>query len=288
MISTTICGGLGNQLFMYATARALSLKKKTNLTLNVNTGFLYDKEYKRTYELGNFNIKFRKKRLLTFDYPLGSFIQKISKRLGFNLLCPWYKYYKESTNNKDFDQNLFKINTNNLYLDGYWQSAKYFSEFEIDIRKDLQMNFKKSDLLNKEEKEIFENSAGTPVCLGVRLYQECNHELSFDITQADYYIKAMNHICKHVEKPIFYVFTQAKDWVHLNIENKCNHTIKYINEKPNATIEDLYLMTKFQYHIISNSSYYWWGAWLAKGKIVISNNNFINKESNCKEWIIIE
>lgn len=289
MISTTICGGLGNQLFMYAAARALSLKKKTDLFLNINTGFINDIEYKRIYELDNFNIKFKKNRLLTFDYPLGTFIQKVSKRIGVNLLCPWYKYYNDPTQNKDFDQNFYNLKTDNLYIDGYWQSEKYFTEFEKEIRQDLQMDFEKSDLLIKEEKDIFDNpGTETPICLGVRLYQECKHALSFEITQADYYLKAMDYICKQVENPVFYVFTQAKEWVSENIESCVKYKIKYISEKPNSTIEDLYLMTKFRFHIISNSSYYWWGAWLANGEMVISNNNFINKASNCKEWIVIE
>ena len=289
MISTTICGGLGNQLFMYATARALSLKKKTDLFLNINTGFINDIEYKRIYELDNFNIKFKKNRLLTFDYPLGTFIQKVSKRLGVNLLCPWYKYYNDPTQNKDFDPILYNLKTDNLYIDGYWQSEKYFAEFEKEIRQDLQMNFEKSNLLIKEEKEIFDNPGSeTPICLGVRLYQECKHALSFEITQVDYYLKAMDYICKLVENPVFYVFTQAKEWVSENIESCGKYKIKYVSEKPNSTIEDLYLMTKFRFHIISNSSYYWWGAWLAKGEMVISNNNFINKATNCKEWIVID
>ena len=51
--------------------------------------------------------------------------------------------------------------------------------------------------------------------------------------------------------------------------------------------EDLYLMSQFQYHIISNSSFYWWGAWLANGKIVVSNDKFKNKKQNCQNWIIL-
>ena len=50
-------GGLGNQMFQYAFARNLSLKKNVPLILDLY-GFEYDSYYKRDFDLGNFNIKY--------------------------------------------------------------------------------------------------------------------------------------------------------------------------------------------------------------------------------------
>lgn len=286
MIATTLFGGIGNQLFIYATARALAIKNGTDLILNANE-FRKDKVYKREFELKYFNIKYKENRLLTFDYPLGNLPKKISRRIGYNILCPSYKYYTDKTHNHAYDNNLLNINYQNIYLEGYWQSEKYFKEYAEIIKNDLQFKIVKSDILAKEEEDIFGDKQYTPVCIGIRRYQECNRKLSFNITNEDYYISAIEYLSKKINNPIFYIFTQDQEWVNSALVKRTKFKFRFIKEKKNATIEDLFLMSKFKYHIISNSSYYWWGAWLSDSKIVISNNNFINKDSNCEKWTII-
>lgn len=287
MIATILSGGIGNQLFMYAAARALALKNKTSLILNIDKGFRNDVTYKRNFELEVFNLEYRQCPILTFDTHFGKIIHKISLLVGRNILSPTYKILRDSTKNRGVDDRLLCSEGCNYFLEGYWQSEKYFKGFEKEIRKDLVFNFEKSEVLSKEEVQIFEDKRSTPVCIGVRRYQECTGSLSFSITDKSFYIRAMNYILLKVNNPVFYVFTQDKEWVLNNLNPNKKYDIRFVAEKENSTIEDLYLMTRFKYHIISNSSFYWWGAWLANGEIVISTNNFINKESNCESWIII-
>lgn len=287
MIATIISGGIGNQLFMYAAARALSLRLNTGLVLNTKKGFRDDHAFNRNFELNVFDIYYSENKGLTFDRIGGKLIYKISRLFGFNILHPSYKILHDSTNNRGIDPRLFTHNKKNVFLEGYWQSEEYFQDYESVIRNDLTFLFERSITLKDEECQIFNEKNKNPVCMGVRRYQECTGPLSFAITDEHYYRKAMDYMCSKIDNPVFYVFTQDKEWVlkFLNPEGKYN--IRFIREKENATIEDLYLMTRFKYHIISNSSYYWWGAWLAHGDIVVSNNNFINKSSNCKSWIVI-
>lgn len=287
MIATIVSGGIGNQLFMYAAARALSLRQNTDLVLNIEKGFRDDYTYKRNFELNVFKLKYHQDAILTFDTFLGKIIYKVSRIFGRNILRPSYKLLHDTTDNKGVDERFFKCDDSDYFLDGYWQSEMYFKDYENVIRDDLVFSFDKSGVLQNEEYQIFSQSGKIPVCMGVRRYQECTGPLSFSITDEEYYIKAMDYMCAQLHDPVFYVFTQDKDWVlsKLNIDGK--YDIRFVVDKENATIEDLYLMSRFKYHIISNSSFYWWGAWLANGDIVISNSNFVNKKSNCSLWTII-
>lgn len=69
---------------------------------------------------------------------------------------------------------------------------------------------------------------------------------------------------------------------------RTDESIVFISNE-NEAYEDLYLMTECRHFVISNSTFYWWGAWLSesKDKIVISSNKFPDKDSCLKEWIYL-
>ena len=286
MIVLTLSGGIGNQLFMYAAARALALRNGTELVLNIEQGFINDKEYKRHFELDKFNINYKTNRFLTFDYFGGKIIKAISRKIGFNIMRPTYPFLTDRTKNQGVDDFFFQIRNKNIYLEGYWQSELYFKDYAYKIKDDLRFDEKMPLNILQEEKNIFDNSKDeTPVCLGVRTYQECKHAMSFPKTDLGYYIKAMDYIKKNVKKPVFCVFSQDNDWCLKNLLSLDGYNVKLMKEQ--TAYNDLYLMSKFDYHIISNSSFYWWGAWLSDSKLVISNKSFQNKESNCPNWIVL-
>lgn len=286
MVITTLEGGLGNQLFMYAAARALSLKLQTSLVLNIETGFLYDSKYHRKFEMDCFKLEFDHNKLLEFNFPGGRFVRSISKRIGRNMFYPQCLYYKDRTNGYGVDANFFRLE-GNVFLDGYWQSEFYFKEYQEQIRKDLRFTKQPSDITLKERDRII-NSKGTPISVGVRRYQECADPSLARLTDENYYLQAMNWISERVDSPVFYVFTQDRKWVYEKLVKYCKHKIVFIEEKENSTQNDMFLMTQFQYHIICNSTFYWWGAWLANGHIVVSNNNFKSSKTNCEKWTILK
>ena len=286
MIATTLAGGIGNQLFMYAAAQSLALDKGTQLVLNTDDGFVNDYQFHRNYELDNFNIHYKTNRFLTFNYKGGERIKNLSRKYGLNILCPLYTFLGETTYNKGIDNRFFEIKSRYIYIEGYWQSEKYFHNHTDYIRKELSFNFKKSDSLLKESANILSQKNNIPVCVGVRRYQECVNKPSFGVVEADFYIEAMNYmISKLPILPYFYIFSQDVDWVKKNIIPFANCPIKIMDE--HTTIEDLYLMSLFKYHIISNSSFYWWGARLANGNLVVSTKQFINKDTNLPDWYVI-
>lgn len=287
MIATTLSGGIGNQLFMYATAKAMALRNETELVINNTTDFAKDSVYHRQYELDVFNFSFKKNRFLTFDYPGGNLIKKICRKVGRNIFCPQYIFFIDKFNNHKYNPALLEIRNTCIYLEGYWHSELYFKDYEKTIREELAFDFVKSDMLIMEENEIFNQPNITPICIGVRRYEEAPDPNHFNLTDKDYYLAAMDFFEKRVTNPVFFLFTQAKEWVNNNLCHS-GHDIRFIKDKQNnGTVEDLYLMSRFKYHIISNSSYYWWGAWLANGETVVSCRNWFNDKANCESWILI-
>lgn len=287
MISTVIYGGLGNQLFIYAVARAMALRNGTDLALNITQGFKDDKLYKRHLELDAFNVKYRTAFLQTFNIPGCKVIRKLSRTIGRNILLPHILFIKDSTGNRGIDTRILQHGISNAFLEGYWQSYKYFEDFEDQIREDLTFRYPIKEIVLSEEKEIFGNSNTTPVCVGVRRYQECTEHNSLGdiiVQGAEFYLKAMDIMSEKANNPVFYIFTQDKKWVEQNIIPHTNHKIMLMRYEGKNAIDDLYLQTRFKHHIVSNSSYYWWGAWLANSKNVICTRHFYNKQCSLPHW----
>lgn len=288
MITTTLFGGLGNQMFIYSIVRALSLKNNVPMAFNITQGFKDDKLFYRSLELNKFKLNLPESKIETFNIPFGKKIRSISRKLSFNILNPSYKFIIEDSP-RHFQRELMTQSLKNVYLEGYWQSPYYFSDYEDIIKKDFAINVELSQDI-KDELAIMKGLGDNIVMIGVRRYQECASNSMIPggkLTQTDYYLKAMEIIQSKINNPVFVVFTQDIEWARNNFPSKYN--IYYVKQKTgeNSAIEDLYLMQNCSHHIISNSSFYWWGAWLGinPNKIVITPDNFINADSICNNWI---
>lgn len=286
MIATTIRGGLGNQMFMYAMARAMSLRNKTSMAFNLHEGFEKDFQFHRKLELQNLNVEMGERAPFTvFDYKGACFTQFLSKKVGRNIVVPQYRIIKEDVP-MHFQPELVDKCFKNVYLEGYWQSEKYFGDFREQIRKDFEIVTPIADNVKAELNEM-QQGGHNLVFIGVRRYQECKQTRSGMVLNADYYNKAIKCIEGRVSNLKFIVFTQQPEWAkqHLIVKSP----IMFAQHKTGelSTIEDLFLMTQCRHAIISNSSFYWWGAWLMRSadKIVIAPNNFINIDSPCEGWI---
>lgn len=288
MIATTLFGGLGNQMFIYATVRAISLKNKVGMAFNISQGFNDDKLFFRNLELSKFNLVIPESNISTFNIPMGKRIRAISRKLGFNLLSPKYKFIKEERP-YHFQKSLLYQKLPNVYLEGYWQSPYYFEEYSNIIKNDfnIKINIRKEV---QDELSLIKSLSDNIVMIGVRRYQECSSTKLIPggkLTDINYYIKAMDLIRSKINKPVFIVFSQDQEWVRDNIPSGSNLYFVKPKDGENSAIEDLYLMQNCNHHIISNSSYYWWGAWLGNNpnKIVVAPDNFINKDTLCSNWI---
>ncbi|WP_455593393.1 alpha-1,2-fucosyltransferase [Bacteroides sp.] len=284
MIVSSLYGGLGNQMFIYAMVKAMSLRNKVPFAFNLKSDFANDYIYKRELALSDFSLKLPESCLLTFDYLGGGYIRSFSRKLGRNVIVPSYRFICE-TRPCRFEEYLVREENKKVYLEGYWQSDRYFIDYEKEIRQDFVISKNFSEDVYCELKEI--NSVGeNAVMIGVRRYQESTVAPG-GVLDADYYKKAMDLIASKISSPVFFCFSQDPEWVLKNLSGKYPIRMIKIKEGNNRAIDDLFLMINCKHYIISNSSFYWWGAWLSKNqdKIVVAPNNFVNIDSLPKDWL---
>jgi hypothetical protein len=148
-----------------------------------------------------------------------------------------------------------------MYLNGYWQSEKYFKSAEDKLRSELCLFDKPDEANQKILDEIVQCPA---VSLHIRRGDYITNPsaaLVHGVCSLDYYHSAIRHITAHVENPYFFVFSDDPQWVKDNL--KIGYPVQFVEANgPDRGAEDMRLMKSCRHHIIANSSFSWWAAWL--------------------------
>jgi hypothetical protein len=244
MIITKIQGGLGNQMFQYAYGKHLATKYKKKLYCDIN---FYQYQSLRNFSLQDFE-----------NIDLDTSVDNI--KVNF----PIYKI------DDDFNyKEIAEPNNCGYYLDGYWQSEKYFKESESVIRKQFKPN-----------KFLFESILETPgldtktVSMHIRRTDYVTSNGYHPVQSLDYYQNAIDLIGDY---DTLYIFSDDINW--------CKENLKFNNmifRDGNSDIEDLFLMSMCANNIIANSTFSWWAAWLNEhpDKKVISPSKWLGEQTN--------
>jgi len=255
IISTRLMGGLGNQLFQYATAYALSKEQGRELVLD--TRFFDSYTLHGGYKLDRLNISSRKLtneecsyfplwqiRLLTRFPKLDCFFRNwlLEKSFNFQIL----------STKQDKSVNLV----------GYWQSPKYFAKY----RELLKIEFSPKSSLNKHYQNhtsnIMENDS---VAIHIRrgdYLSNPNALAKHGVCTTGYYKAAIELIKKKYKEPKFFFFSDDIAWTKLEFADLLqNYHCTYVSG--GTAEDDFWLMSKAKNHIIANSTFSWWAAWLA-------------------------
>jgi hypothetical protein len=293
-----LCGGLGNQLFQYAAARNLAIKNNTKLIIDISTGFIIDFKDCRKFSL-NLNLNKIKNVFLKKKVPffwLFLFIKKI-----FKLKKIFNNFYYFSLINERFlnhySKKIKNFNINkNLFLLGFFQSEKYFCENKDLIIKELMPTIPRDKFFLEMKKNIIKNNA---VSIGVRMYENYSSNVHYKfggITDVNFYKKSIKLITNTIINPIFFLFSTKNSNIEklfLEIPQLKNSKTFLITEENNFkdAQNNLWLMSYCRNHIISNSSFYWWGAYFSSirydNQKIICSKNFINKDTSPNHWKVI-
>ena len=285
LVISNVLGGLGNQMFQYAAGRALALTNNRSLLLDLS-GFT-DYQLHHGFELSRvFSLVATKAEPSTTHELLGwrenYWARKILRRRQFAWLRgdkfvvePYFNYWSD----------FFNL-TGDCYLYGYWQSERYFKAVESVIRQDFTFR----EPLKEHNAELaLEMASIQSVSLHVRrgdyVSNPKNHNI-MSVCDLEYYRLAINYIATHVEQPVFYLFSDDMAWVKQNLpmEFPCI----YIEHNGGAeSYRDMQLMSLCCHHVIANSSFSWWGAWLNSNpeKIVIAPRKWFANGTNIKDLI---
>lgn len=286
MLIVKIIGGLGNQMFQYAYAKALEqsgyevkIDITAFLTYKLHGGYQLDK-YKTDLEQSTID----ENKIL---YKNNIFF-KILKKLGIK--SSKIKQEKDLL----FDSNFLKIGNNN-YIEGYFQSEKYFKNIREVLLKQFIIKQETSNYTKKIEKKIIvsKNSCALHVRRGDFVSSTNIH--IHGVCDIWYYKKAMKYLEEKIGVMDSFIFSDDIDWVKENLD--VQNAIYIESKEKRLPHEDIYLMSLCSHNIIANSSFSWWGAWLNqnKNKIVIAPKRWfvdekMQKQSRdivCESWIKI-
>lgn len=285
MIIVKLIGGLGNQMFQYAAGRCLAHKYSTELKLDIRDFKNYTL---RNYDLNSFGIiqNFATSSDLSHIlFPSDRIAIRAFKRVKWNISrVQRIEYIKEKE--FSFQQNFLKL-PDNIYLDGYWQSEKYFLGIENIIRKEFTV----TNPLTSISRDLAERIKN---CEAVSLHVRRGDYVSDPKTNSvhgvcgiEYYCNAIDMIHEKIENPCFFIFSDDPEWACCNIKPDAPTTYVKYNDC-SKDYEDICLMSMCKHNIIANSSFSWWGAWLNENpeKIVIAPKKWFNsKDMNTRDLL---
>lgn len=274
MVITRIWGGLGNQLFEYAAGRRLALANDDQLKLDIS----HYQISSRPYKLNKFNIVEdialpMEVQRLTGMKDHSSMPARIRRRLMRYL--PTRRTAIIVERSSGFRPEVLSA-TGDAYMDGYWQSELYFKDIEHIIRGEFRL---------KDPPGAINRTVGAAIseCESVSLHVRRGDYVSNPLYNQvhgtcplEYYEAAVELIAKEVKDPHFFVFSDDLEWTKRNL--MLGYPAAYPHNGEENDYEDLRLMSLCKHHIIANSSFSWWGAWLSANpnKVVIAPKRWFN------------
>ncbi len=259
-------------MFQYAAGRALSYRLQIPLKLDLSK---FEDYTLRSYKLNHFDIQ--------EDFATPEDLEAFSPpEKGLPLVLFRAKNFMKPRHQKKifiekkvgYDEDFNRI-SGSCWLKGYWQSEKYFEPIEKLIRREFKLH-EEPDPLNRELLRDIKDklSVSVHVRRGDYVANPVTNEVH-GFLGTSYYEKAIQYLQSKIKSPVFFVFSDDIEWAEKNL--KTDHPLVFVDHNGGEKdYEDLRLMWNCKYHIIANSSFSWWGAWLSNydGQYVIAPKNW--------------
>jgi hypothetical protein len=253
-------GRLGNQLFQYAFLFAIA--KKNNYEFGIPFKSKSDNEY--------------------YNLFLPECFSNLSAKDSSNH-NNIYRFYEQKF---EYDESVFSL-PDNIDFWGYFQTEKYFKNYRNEILNEFKFNNEITDYClnfikntNPENKKI--------LSIHIRLGDYVNNQDAHPVCSKEYYQKALE---KNPNDVLIYAFSDDVEKCKI-LFSEFNREIVYPNS--GNLFKDMCLMAFCDYHIIANSSFSWWGAWLSNSKQVIAPSIWFGpkiqknwQDVYCEGWIVI-
>lgn len=281
MLIVKLVGGLGNQMFQYAAARALALARSLPLHLDT-TGFVGCRLH-QGFEL---------QHVFHCDMPIAS-SHDVQTVLGWRA-APLVRRFLARSELTALRGHAFiaephfhhwpclRSVPDKAYLHGYWQSEKYFADAVEAIRTDFTFR----QPLSANNAVICDKICAARIAVSLHVRRgdyvsnvETNAE--HGLCSIGYYRTAVRYIADRFDTPTFFVFSDDINWAQSNLE--LDYPCHYIDHNRGAeSYNDMRLMSLCHHHIIANSSFSWWGAWLnsSDDKLVIAPKRWFARQNN--------
>jgi glycosyltransferase involved in cell wall biosynthesis/predicted SAM-dependent methyltransferase len=257
-VAVKLQGGLGNQMFQYATGLALARRTGSRLTLDLS--FLLDRSPRANFTYRDFDLDL-------FQLPADcTVVKKLPLEEASRLSLQTEKHFH-------YDSAFASFETN-TYLDGYWQSPRYFESIADEIRRTFTTFQTPPD--SKHQELALQIRSCPSVCLNVRRADFVNNPTAnsfHGVCGEDYFRQAVHVLRARVPNAHFFIFSDDVEWCrNADLVDGAPATIVSHDYAGDRFGSYLKLMMTCQHFIIPNSTFGWWAAYLgqAPDKIVIA------------------
>lgn len=263
MIIIQMAGGLGNQMFQYALYKQLTGMGKT-VKMDDEAGFREDAQ--RNPALAAFGIAYERASRQEIEEMTDSSMA-FTARVRRKLFGRQRRAYFEE--NKCFQPKIF--DWDDIYLEGYWQSEKYFRDVGNLLKKEFSLESVRRNRDNgyglSEEAERYLNriEQGESVSIHVRRGDYLlpqNQDLFGNICTDMYYENAVKKMMESRPDCTFYLFTNDNQWAAERLRERKDFPIVLVELPGNRDYETLMLMSRCRHNILANSSFSWWASYL--------------------------
>ena len=283
MIYVNMRGRAGNQMFEYAIARRIAFERNDkvvictkNLYNNPKNNFDFDlKEFllsKDKNVIINNDLEFP--NLINSNFFLPRIMNRLCKNFYYRLLLK--KGYVFNLNETFFEIPL--LENNNIYLNGYFQCAKYFDS----IKEILVSDFSPINPLIDDDLLLKIQNTNS-VCVTIRrgdYISNNKYKKIFYLCDEMYFKKSIEFIKSKVESPVLFIFSDDIEWAKKNLKFDVT---TYFESGNNSIAEKIQMMSLCKHFIISNSSFSWWAQYLSKNKnkiVVAPSKWYVDNRKN--------
>jgi Glycosyl transferase family 11 len=248
-------GGLGNQLFQFAAARRLAHVRESELVLDLGWFRHEGKQFavRRAYELGNFALSAR----TTTISPRAVAAHERGKRPRFS--PAQLEVIRQHENDFGVDERVLNASDDALLI-GYWQSEAYFADVTTALRHELRFTRAVAAPYARFQ-QVIDDPAAVAVHFRRGDYVANPQTYAFHgVLGREYYRRALVHVEDRVPNPVFVAFSDDPDWVEREFVS--DFDLKVV--RGGDAFQELHLMSRCSHHVIANSSFSWWGAWLGE------------------------
>lgn len=244
--------GLGNQLFQYATGRAVAEQTGTKLRFDVS---YFGLEPHRTYALGDFRIR---AKLDLSEHKSADFMADPAAEAEYARRRFCADVLREQ--GPDFDPAAIAGAPPRSFICGYWQSEDYFKTVEPIVRREVTP--RETPPIAAGRTAI--GGAACSVAVHVRrgdLVADPRMTARFGVVGVDYYRRAASYLLERFTGAEFFVFSDDPEWCRTELQLPGPARVLSGDNQP---FEDLALIAACDHAIVVNSSFSWWGAWLGE------------------------
>lgn len=270
MIIVKIFQGPGNQMFQYAYGLSAALRAGTELKLDLS--WFDDNSHHRSYILDRFLINTPIANMDEIDYirtKNGKNFLEYRYNLIRDKLAPRHRKAVVKENLSVFDKALI-LPYKHSYIEGYFSTEQFFADFEMEVRQ----AFKFAGDMPDDVAELANSIDSNTVAFSIRRGDFLGNPLH-NVCSVQYFYRALAKMKEVLPELNLLIFSDEVDWIQENMEFDIPHRLV---PKFRDHMDHMRLMSMCKYHIIPNSTFSWWGAWLSQPKHVIAPEIWISDD----------